>query len=168
MEDELITIGKITKHQGNKGEVKVIPLTDYPDRFELLEQAILTKDDEQKRLNIEDMRYHKEFIILKFEGIDDIGAATEVKNFLIKIPKSEAMTLPKESYYLHDIMGLQVITNTGRELGEVTDILETGSNDVYVVESDEEEYLIPALKEVIDKVDLEAGQMIITPIKGLI
>ncbi|SJZ63408.1 ribosome maturation factor RimM [Selenihalanaerobacter shriftii] len=168
MTEELITIGKITKHQGNKGEVRVLPLTDYPGRFELLDQVIVEKGSKQERLNIEGLRYHKKFIILKFAEIDDIGSAIEYKDFLVKISESEAIVLPEESYYLHDILDLEVVTVDGIELGVITDILETGSNDVYVVKSNEKERLIPALKEVVKEVDLENGQMIIKPIKGLL
>jgi 16S rRNA processing protein RimM len=167
MLDELITIGKVSKHQGNKGEVRILPLTDYPDRFELLDRVILVKDEEVKEVDIEKMRYHKQFIILKFVGVDDIGAAIDYKDFFVKIPE-EAAILPAESYYFHDILGLKAITKSGRELGEIIDVLETGSNDVYVVDSGEKEYLIPALKEVVEEINLETGQMIINPINGLL
>jgi len=168
MTEDLITIGRITKHQGNKGEVRVMPLTDYPERFELLERVVLEKDSQQQEVIIESLRYHKQFVILKFVGFDDIGAAIELKDALIKIAPEEAIELPEEHYYLHDILGLEVVTVEGRVLGEIKDILETGSNDVYVVRSKQDEYLIPALKKVVTKVDLETGKMTIKPIKGLL
>ncbi|MCK8825856.1 ribosome maturation factor RimM [Fuchsiella alkaliacetigena] len=167
MTEELITIGKITKHQGNKGEVKVIPLTDFLDRFELLDKVFLSKGAELKEVSIESWRYHKNFIILKFEGCDDIGAANQYRDFLIKISREEAI-LPPEHYYLHDILGLEVLSTTGEVLGKVVDILETGSNDVYVVQQEEEEYLIPALKDVVQEIDLEKEEMRIKLVKGLI
>ena len=114
------------------------------------------------------MRYHKQFIVLKFAEFNDIGTAIEHKNFMVKIPETEAVELPEDHYYLHDIIDLDVLTVDGRNLGKVTDVLETGSNDVYVVKSDNEEHLIPGTKEVIQKIDLEAQEMVIKPIKGLI
>ncbi|MBM7623544.1 ribosome maturation factor RimM [Sporohalobacter salinus] len=168
MEENLIDIGKITRHQGNKGEVRILPLTDYPERFEFLEQVILSKDNKEEQVTIEEMRYHKQFVVIKFAEFNDIGTAIEHKDFMVKIPEAQAVELPEDHYYLHDIIGLKVVTVDGRNLGEVTEILETGSNDVYVVESEEEEHLIPASKEVIKRIDLESQEMIIKPIKGLI
>ncbi|ADL13171.1 ribosome maturation factor RimM [Acetohalobium arabaticum] len=168
MDEELIDIGKITRHQGNKGEVRVLPLTDYPERFEFLERAILVKDNKKEEVIVEDMRYHKQFIVLKFAEFDDIGTAIEHKDFMVKIPESEAIELPEGHYYLHEIIDLKVVTVDGQNLGKVTDILETGSNDVYVVQSGSKEHLIPGTKEVIKQIDLEAKEMVIKPIKGLI
>ncbi|MGM0471654.1 MAG: ribosome maturation factor RimM [Bacillota bacterium] len=168
MAENLITIGQITKHQGNKGEVRVMPLTDYPERFELLDQVFLCKDDHKKQVNIEAMRYHKQFIVLKFVEFEDIGTAIEHKDYFLQIPQSESLDLPEDHYYLNDILDLEVFTTQGRRLGVVTDILETGSNDVYVVESKNQEHLIPGTKEVIVEVDLAAEKMIINPLPGLL
>lgn len=163
---ELVTIGEITRHQGNKGEVRVKPLTDFPERFEELETIKLSKGRIEKEVKIEDLRYHKGYVILKFVDVDDIGAAIEHKGFEIKIPKSERYDLDDNVYYMQDIVGLDVYQED-EYLGELVTIMETGANDVYVVEDGAEKLLLPALKEVVLEVDLEAEKMLVEVPEGL-
>ncbi|MBM7555317.1 ribosome maturation factor RimM [Halanaerobacter jeridensis] len=163
---ELVTIGEITKHQGNKGEVRVKPLTDFPERFEDLERIKLSKGRIEKKVEIENIRYHKGYVILKFVDVDDIGAAIEHKGFEIKIPKSQRYELDDDVYYMQDIVGLDVYQNQ-EYLGELATIMETGANDVYVVENDDNKMLLPALKDVILEVDLEEEKMLVEVPAGL-
>ena len=163
---ELVTIGEITKHQGNKGEVRVKPLTDFPERFEDLEKIKLSKGRIEKKVEIENIRYHKGYVILKFVDVDDIGAAIEHKGFEIKIPKSQRYELDDDVYYMQDIVGLDVYQNQ-EYLGELATIMETGANDVYVVENDDNKMLLPALKDVILEVDLEEEKMLVEVPAGL-
>ena len=163
---ELITIGEITKHQGNKGEVRVDPLTDFPERFEELETIKLSKGRIKKEVEIERVRYHKGFVILKFVDVDDIGAAMEYKGFEIKISKDERLKLDEDIYYMDDIVGIDVYQGQDY-LGELTTIIETGANDVYVIENEEDKLLLPALKDVVFEVDIEEGEMIVEVPRGL-
>ncbi|MCK8827113.1 ribosome maturation factor RimM [Natroniella acetigena] len=168
MSEELITIGQITRHQGNKGEARVIPLTDYPERFEYLDRVYLVKDDQTKdEVMVEEIRYHKQFIIIKFAGIDDIGEIMAYKNFYLQIPQAEVVELPENNYYLYDIIGLEVYTVQDEYLGQVEEVLETGANDVYVVTKDGNEILIPATLEVVLEIDLEQGRMEVKLPSGL-
>ena len=116
---------------------------------------------------IETVRYHKNFVLLKFKGIDTMNAAELLKNSLLRIDRKDALPLKKDEYYQCDLYGLRVVTDTGRDLGKLTDILMTGSNDVYVVRNEEKEILIPAIKQCILKVDLEAGEMLVHLLEGL-
>ena len=163
---ELITIGEITRHQGNKGEVRVKPLTDFPERFEELDIIKLSKGRVEKEVEIEKIRYHKGFVILKFVDIDDIGAAIEHKGFEIKIPKAQRFELEEDVYYMEDLIGLDVY-QAEDYLGELTAIMETGANDVYVVENDQDKLLLPALKDVVLEVDFEANKMMVEVPQGL-
>ena len=163
---KLVTIGEITRHQGNKGEVRVKPLTDFPERFEDLETIKLSKGRIEKEVSIEEVRYHKGYVILKFEDVDDIGAAIEHKGFEIKIPKAERYELDENVYYMQDIVGLDVYQEE-EYLGELVTIMETGANDVYVVQDDDEKLLLPALKDVVLEVDIDANKMSVEIPKGL-
>jgi len=167
--DELLTIGKIVKPQGLQGEVKVLPLTDLPQRFDLLSQVqVLLADHRVLSLSIERVRYYKGFVYLKFKGYTSIAHVESLVGGLLQIERSEAVDLP-EGHYLHfDIIGLTAYTEEGQKLGVVTDILSTGSNDVYVVKAQHDEYLIPATTEVIKKVDLTEKILVIHPLEGLL
>ncbi|MGM0370661.1 MAG: ribosome maturation factor RimM [Bacillota bacterium] len=163
---QMITIGKITRHQGNKGEVRVKPLTDFPERFEELEQLKLIKGRIEKEATIEKIRFHKGYVILKFVDVDDIGAAMDYKGFEIKIPKEDRYQLAEDVFYVEDILGVEVYQ--GDEfLGILDSIIETGANDVYVLEEGPEKLLIPALKDVVLDVDLEEQKMMVELPKGL-
>ncbi|MGM0502201.1 MAG: ribosome maturation factor RimM [Bacillota bacterium] len=163
---ELIKIGEITKHQGNKGEVRVKPFTDFPERFEEMEKLKLTKGRLEKEVVIEKVRYHKGYVILKFVDVDDIGAAMEYKGFEILIPKADRFELAADAFYIEEILGLQVYQED-ELLGEIESIIETGSNDVYVIKQNGQSLLIPALKDVVLEVDLEKRKMAVNLPKGL-
>ncbi|MCK8816558.1 ribosome maturation factor RimM [Natroniella sulfidigena] len=159
MSEELITIGQITRHHGNKGEARVIPLTDYPERFEYLERVYLIKDGTKDEVMVEGIRYHKQFIIIKFVGIDGIGEIMPYKNYYLQIPKAEVLDLPENNFYLYDIIGIEVYTVEDEYLGQVKEVLETKANDVYVVTKDGDELLIPATLEVVLDIDLNNERM---------
>jgi 16S rRNA processing protein RimM len=165
--DQLITIGEIIRHQGNKGEVKVKALTNMPDRFEDLDEVYLVAGRDKKTVEIEQLRYHKGFVILKFVGFDGIEAAIEHKGYKIKIAKEDTVELDEDSYFLYQVVGLQVYTVDGEYLGEVEEILETGANDVYKVKQDGSKILIPALKEVVIELDIEGGKLVVELPAGL-
>ena len=159
MEEKLITIGKITRHQGNKGEVRIDPLTDWPERFNKLEKVYLIKNRIEKEVIIEKIRFHKGYVIIKFENFNNIEKAIEHKNFHVKISEDKVVDLPEDNYFLHDIIGLDVYTVEDNYLGIVDEILETKANDVYIIRDENSELLIPAIEDVILAIDLEKNQM---------
>lgn len=164
--EQMFTIGKIVNTHGVKGEVRVLPSTDDVKRFGKLKE-VKVENRTMTTYEIETVRYHKNFVLLKFKGIDTMNAAELLKNSLLKIDRKDALPLKKDEYYQCDLYGLRVVTDTGRDLGKLTDILMTGSNDVYVVRNEEKEILIPAIKQCILKVDLEVGEMLIHLLEGL-
>ncbi|WP_346354504.1 ribosome maturation factor RimM [Azotosporobacter soli] len=157
MKKERIIVGQIGAPHGVKGEVRVTPQTDFPERFERLKTVYV---GEGSTLTISRVRYHKQFVILKFDGLDDRDQVELLKNKLISIDKKDLMPLPDGRYYIFDIVGLEVYDLSGARLGKISEVLHTGSNDVYVVEREAEQpLLVPALKQVVHKIDLSAGRM---------
>jgi 16S rRNA processing protein RimM len=168
IETEWAAIGKVVALFGVRGELKVLLLTDIPDRFARL-GAVYAGPDHTRRL-IQSVRPYKgEMIVLKLEGIDDANTAESLRDQNLAIPVSELAQLPPDSYYQHDILGLMVITLDGQKLGSIVDIIVTGSNDVYVIKvPDGSQVLIPAIKDVIKQVDLIRRTMYIDPLPGLL
>ena len=159
MNDNMISIGKIIAPQGVRGEVRVVPLTDFPERFRDLKLAQL---DDGTSLSVESVRYHQQFVLLKFRGMDNRNDIEHLRGKLIQIEHKDLVPLPTGHYYIFDIVGLEVFTEEEEYLGKVTDVLETGSNDVYVVEQkDKQPLLIPALKTVVLKIDVAGGKMVV-------
>jgi len=167
-ETEWATIGKVVAPFGVQGELKVMLLTDVPNRFNELDGVHVGPTHVQHR--IERVRPHKgEMVVLKLQGIDDANAAEKMRNFDLTIPETELAQLPPDFYYQHDILGLQVVTVKGHVVGSIVDIIVTGSNDVYVIKSSTgEQNLIPAIKDVVKQVDLRRKVMYIDPIAGLL
>jgi 16S rRNA processing protein RimM len=165
---EWATIGKIVALFGLRGELKVVPLSDIPDRFTQL--AVIYLSPDYACYAIEGVRPYKgEMVLLKLGGIDDAHAAEVLRNRDLCIPFEELAQLPPDSYYQHDILGLHVHTLEDREIGTIVDIMTTGSNDVYVVKEREgRQFLIPAVKAIVRQVDLQRRRMYIDPIKGLL
>lgn len=167
--DERVIIGKILKPRGVRGEVKVLPLTDIPNRFEHLESILAcNKQGGEQRLYIESVKYHGKFVYLRFAGR---SSPQDVKNILgntLQVEEAEVPALPEDVYYHFEIIGASVLTVSGQSLGTVLEIWETGSHDVYVVEGEEREYLIPATKEIVRRIDRETRQIVIHPLEGLL
>ena len=155
MEDYFV-IGDVVNTQGIKGEVRVIPCTDDESRFELLDSVFLEQRGKMTEYYIENVRYHKQFVLLKFEGVDDMTAAEKLKGATVKIPPEDALPLEEGEYYIRDLYDMNVVTDEGEDLGIIKDILFTGANDVYVVKPEKgKDILIPAIKECILDVDVE-------------
>jgi 16S rRNA processing protein RimM len=165
---EWATIGKIVALFGLRGELKVVSLTDIPDRFAKLGFVYVGSD--YTRYAIEGVRPYKgDLVLLKLSGIGDAKTAEPLRHQDVCIPLDQLAELPPDSYYQHDILGLQVYTLANHEVGVIADIIVTGSNDVYVIKNkDGEQFLIPAVKAIIKQVDLIRRKMYIDPIKGLI
>lgn len=165
---EWAAIGRIVAPFGIRGELKVFPLTDVPNRFTHLKNGYLSPH--YTLYAIETVRPYKgDMVLLKLQGINDATTAESLRNCELCLPLDELTKLPSDSYYQHDILGLHVRTLAGRELGTICDIIVTGSNDVYVIEdANRKQVLIPAIKEVVKQVDLVEGMMYIEPMQGLL
>jgi 16S rRNA processing protein RimM len=169
---ELIAVGKIVNTHGVKGYVKVFPLTDNLERFCRLSKVLLVLGEYRREEAIDQVRLdsHKNNVYLLFKGITDKSLADPLKNSLIMIPKSQLVPLPENTYYHFQLIGLQVYLQEGAYLGKIKQILETGANDVYLVENEpgDKPILIPALKSIVKEIDLEQGKMIVDPPPGLL
>jgi 16S rRNA processing protein RimM len=152
-----------------RGEVKVIPLTDFPERFSRGGVYHLSKQNLFEKVIIQNSRSTGREIIIKFEGIDTPESARRYRGALLQVPRDDLLPLPEGRYYHFQIVGLLAVTEDGAVLGKVADILQTGSNDVYLIKSDQgKELLLPALKDVVREIDLEKGLMVIRPLPGLL
>jgi len=160
-------IGTIVNTQGIKGEVRVMPSTFDNTRFQLLDEVEVVIRDISHILRIERVWYHKQFVILKFDGIDSMTAAEKLKTAVIRIPEEKALPLGLDEYYLRDLYGMTVLTETGEVLGELTSVIETGANDVYAVRYEDGEILIPAVKQCILDVNVSEKKMTVRLLKGM-
>ncbi len=165
---EWATIGKIAAPFGVRGELKVFSLTDIPDRFAQLKTIFLGPEHIPYKINAV-RPYKGDMVILKLAGLDDTTAIDMLRGSDLSIPLDQLAKLPQDSYYQHDILGMRVVTLAGREVGTIIDIMETGSNDVYVVRGEESsQILLPAIKDVVKQVDLIRQMMYIEPMAGLL
>lgn len=165
MAENYLVIARVVSPQGNKGEVKAEVVTDFPDRF--ASTAAVHVGPEHHRYEVEGHRFMEGAVVLKLRGVDSIQQAESLRGQLLEVPEGEAVDLPAGHYFWHQILGLQVVTQDGVPLGRVEDILQTGSNDVYVVRGQRGELLIPAIKQVVKSVDLSDGILSVELIPGL-
>ena len=167
--EDLLKVGVITTTHGVRGEVKVFPTTDSAERFLELEYVLLDTGRELRRLDIKNVRFFKNLVILKFDGIDNINDIEKYKGKDLWIPREEAQELGEDEYYIADLQGLNVVLEDGTGFGTLRDVMETGANDVYIIDSNEHgEVLLPAIKECILDVDLEKNTMTVHLMKGLL
>jgi 16S rRNA processing protein RimM len=167
---EYFIIGKIVNTQGIKGHVRVVPQTDDIKRFELLKSiSVFVGEHYEKSFDIEAVSYHKSFVILKLKDINDMTAAERLKGYLIKIQREQALPLKIDEYYISDLYGMTVITENGEQIGEISDVILTGANDVYTVTAEgQKDVLIPAVKQYINSVDVEKRVVVIHNSESLI
>ena len=169
MSDEFITIGKVVSTQGNKGEVNILPLTDSNDRFKNLVTVFLRNNNSQTTLNIEKIRIKENTVILKLKDIESIEEAKIIVGSFLEVERKNAVKLPKDTYFIFEIIGLEVYTENNIFLGKVENVISTGSNDVYIVKGkDKNELFIPAIREVVKNVNLENKRITINMVDGLI
>lgn len=166
---EYIEIGQIVNTNGLKGVVKVNPFTDDISKFEDLKYVYIQLKNELKKIKIEQVRYNKNQVLLKLEGIDSIEEAEKYRNFYLKTEKESQEDLGEDTYYIVDLIGIDVYSDKNEYLGKIEDVFPTGSNDVYVVKDNlGKQILIPAIADVVKKVDLKNKKMIINLIPGLV
>jgi 16S rRNA processing protein RimM len=162
-----ITIGKISKIRGIKGEVVVFPMTDNPERFFKLKEVYLSGEGD-KLFQIRKVKKLKNKVFLTFEGINSPEASKPLVGNFLEIEKSFLTPLTKDKFYIFDLIGLKVITKQGIEVGEIEDVWLLPANDVFVVRRGKKDYNIPALKKIVKKIDLKKKVMIIDPLPGLL
>ncbi len=166
---EMITIGKIVNTQGHLGEVRIWPLTDFPERFSNLKQVYINLNGHTEIYHIDGVRFNKRFVLVKFAEVPDMNRAETLKEALIQLPSEDLLPLPEDTYYIFELIGLQVHTGAGEKLGIITDVIQTGSNDVYVVKPPlGKDILIPALKQVVKKIDLSEKKVVVELLPGLL
>ena len=167
--EDFLKVGVITTTHGVRGEVKVYPTTDEPERFLELDHVLLDTGKEFRDLEIKNVRFFKNLVILKFKGIDNINDIEKYKGHDLWIPREEGQELDEDEYYIADLLGLHVILDDGTEFGTLKNVMETGANDVYIIDTNAHgEVLVPAIKECIQDIDLEKNTMTIHLMKGLI
>ncbi|MGD8238751.1 MAG: ribosome maturation factor RimM [Armatimonadota bacterium] len=160
-----LTVGKVVGAHGVGGELKVLPLTDFPEHIYELERVLLAAPDGPGTVTeIDAIRAHKNVLLVKLACVPDRTTAEALRGATLAIKRSMGAPLPEGHYYIDDIIGLRVVTTDGEVVGDITDVLRTGANDVYVTER----VLIPAIPDVVKSVDLEAGQLTIEPMEGLL
>ena len=167
--EELLQVGVITSTHGVRGEVKVYPTTDDATRFKQLTHVLLDTGKETLPLEIQGVKFFKQFVILKFKGIDNINDIEKYKRCPILVERCDAVELEEDEYFIADMIGMAVETEEGKEFGTLKDVIETGANDVYVIDSIEHgEVLVPAIKECILNVNIEECRMKIHLMDGLV
>jgi len=166
-----VAIGIVERAHGLQGEVKVKPLTDDPTRFKLLPSVLVELDkQEPSAVEIEQVAIRQNGIYLRFSGVDSREKAESLIGAYLNIRREDVLPLGEDEFYHFEVMGLDVVTREGQRLGQVDNVFEVTSNTVLSVRSrkSQREYLIPVIKDVIDKMDFDKGQIIINPIAGLL
>lgn len=166
MPPEYLTIARITAPHGMRGEVKAEILSDFPERFGQLRYVFV--GPKYDRMAVVFAQRHRRGALFRLEGIDTIEQAEALRGKLVQVPVAEAPALAEDQFYWHQIIGLVVEDTAGNSIGRVVDILRTGVNDVYLVDADGKEVLIPAIEDVVKKVDLARGRMIVELMPGLL
>ena len=164
-----LEIGQIVNTFGIKGEIKVVPFTDDINRFDDLKKVYVRTRKDSKLYKVENVRYHKNMVLIKLEGINNPEDAEMLKNAFLEVDREDAISLEEGTYFIVDLIGLDVYTDEGKLLGKVDDIYNTGANDIYVVKDElGKQILLPGIEEVIKEVNLDNEKIIVHLIPGLI
>lgn len=169
MKQEYFEVGQIVNTFGIKGQVKVKPFTDDLERFEELKSVLVEKEKELIEMQIEEVKYQQTVVLLKLKGIEDMNMAEKLKGCYLKIKREDARKLPNDTYFIADLIGLNVYTEDGILLGKVDDIYNNKSNDIYVIKDElGKQILLPAIKDVIKHIDIENEKITVHLLNGLI
>lgn len=169
----LILVGHLVNTQGLGGEVRVISRTDFDDvRFKIGSVLLLVHENFPKPipLTVKSSRTHKQFVLLKFEGHDNINDVEKYKGGDLKVPEDQLMELEEDEYYIYQLKGCTVVTDEGEELGELKDVLQPGANDVYVVKPKKggKDILLPAIRDCVLEVDIPNKKILVHILPGLL
>ena len=166
--ESLLEVGQIVNTYGIKGFVKVVPLVDNNNQFKDFKVLYIQENKSLKELHIEEVKFSKNLVLLKFKGIDTIEQAEEYRNIYLQAKRSD-IKLEKGAYFIVDLIGLEVYTEEGELLGILKEVLQPGANDVYVVENEaKRQILLPVIPDVIKKIDIEGNKVIVKLLEGLI
>ena len=166
--ENYFVVGNIVNTQGIKGEVRVMPTVDDVARFKLLDHIFVDRKGNIKEYEVENVRFHKQFVLLKLKGVDDMNTAETLKGTVVKITEDMAVPCEEDEYYIKDLYDMKVVTVDGEELGVISDVIFTGATDVYAVKNTSgNEILIPAIKDCIISVDVENNLMTVKLLEGL-
>ena len=169
VEEKMLEIGQIVNTFGIKGMVKIVPYTDDIKRFDKLKEIYVVLKNKKIKYEVEEVKYHKNLVIAKLKGIDKMENAEMLKQGSVQIERKDAVKLEKDTYFIIDLIGAKVVTDEQAELGELIDIFNTGSNDIYVVKDElGKQTLLPAISDVIKKVDIENKVITVHLLKGLV
>lgn len=170
MNEKLFTVGKIINTHGIRGEVKVLRITDFEERFAIGNTLYVVSGDKIVReLIIDGHRMHKGFDLVHFKGLDNINDVEQFKGLSLKVPESQLYDLNENEYYYHEIIGCDVVTTDGEHIGVVKEILSPGANDVWVVKQPKgKDILIPYIEDVVMDVNVEQKRIVIEPMEGLL
>lgn len=164
-----LKVGQIINTHGVNGELKIYPLTDDIKRFKKLKHVFLKSDGKYLKYYILNIKFINELVIIKLSGIDDMDKAVELKKEYLYIDRENAVKLPKDSYFIADLIGMDVLTEEGAVIGSIASVFSTGSNDVYEIkDSTGKTILIPAIKDVVKRVEIDNKKMYINLLEGLI
>lgn len=167
--EDFFQIGIITSTHGVNGEVKVFPTTDDARRFKRLKEVFVDNGKERVTLEIEGVKFFKQLVILKFKGIDSLNEVEKYRKSTLLVARENAVRLGRNEYFIADLMGLKVLDEDESEIGVLRDVMETGANDVYVIDlHDGRELLLPAIRQCVLAVDVEAGYIKIHILEGLL
>ena len=168
--EDLLRVGIIANTHGLKGEVKVFPTTDDPQRFKVLKDVILDTGKEQLKLTVQSVRFFKNMVIVKFKEYNNINEIEKYKGRDLLVTRENAVPLEEGEYFIADLLNLEVYDDTGVKLGILYDVMQTGANDVYVVKNEEtgKEILLPAIDECILDIHPEEGRITVHLMEGLV
>ena len=167
--EERLQVGVISSTHGVRGEVKVFPTTDDPKRYKKLKKVYLDTGREFLPLEIQGVKFFKQFVIVKFKGIDNINDIEMYRGRSLLVDRKDAVSLEKDEYFIADMVGIDVYTEDGEKFGVLKDVMETGANDVYIIDSiNHGEVLVPAIKQCVLGVNIEENRMDIHLMDGLI
>jgi len=161
-----LIIGRVLKPWSYRGEMKMEILTDFPQRFASLHQVFI--GDDAKPFSVERAHLHGKYVLLKLKDVDSTEAADKLRDQLVQVARADAVQLPKGQHFIHELIGLRVVTTEGETLGVIEEILDTRANDVYVVRNETREILIPATEEIVKEIAVERGEMVVKLIEGLL
>ena len=166
--EKLLRVGVITSTHGVRGEVKVFPTTDDPQRFKKLKKVIMDTGKTQMELEVQSVKFFKNMVILKFKEFDNINDIEKYKNADLLVTREHAVKLAPGEYFIADLIGLQGVSDEGEDLGELTDVIQTGANDVYVfTKLGEADLLVPKIPDCVKEIDLEKGTILVHLLPGL-
>ena len=164
-----LEIGQIVNTFGIKGFVKVNPFVDDISRFDDLKKVYIKRNKALKEMEIEEVKYHKNMVLIKFKSIDRVEDAEQLRNSYLEVDRENAIELEEGTYFIADLLGLNVVTEENEFLGKLEGIFNTGSNDIYVVKSEDgKQLLLPAISEVIKEINLNESKIVVHLIEGLI